>query len=85
MANPILKGGKPNQNNNPINQMLQFINGGGNPQNFINSLAGNQQGVQQLKNMVGNKNPKEFTLQMAKQRGIDPNQVMQLAQKLGLK
>ena len=85
MANPILRGGQPSQPNNPINQMLQFINGGGSPQNFINSLAGNQQGVQQLKNMVGNRNPRDFVLQMARQRGIDQNQVMQLAQKLGLK
>lgn len=85
MANPILKGGQPNMPNNPINQMLQFINNGGNPQNFINSLAGNQQGVQQLKNMVGNRNPRDFVLQMARQRGVDQNQVMQLARKLGLK
>lgn len=85
MANPILKGGQPNQPNNPINQMLQFINNGGSPQNFINNLARNQQGVQQLKNMVGNRNPRDFVLQMARQKGIDQNQVMQLAQKLGLK
>ena len=41
--------------------------------------------ITQMKNMVGNKTPKEFVMQMAKQQGIDPNQIMQLASKMGLK
>ncbi|MGN0961019.1 MAG: hypothetical protein ACI4PF_02325 [Christensenellales bacterium] len=76
-------------NQNPINNMLQFLNSGGNPQQFIQSKL--QQNPQlntimsQLQNMSQGKSGKEFAMQLAKQNGIDPTQLMQIANKMGLK
>lgn len=89
MPNPIFNnGGKPPVKNNPVNNLLQFINSGGNINTLTNQILNNPQmntQIAQMKNMVGNKTPKEFVMQMAKQQGIDSNQIMQLASKMGLK
>lgn len=88
MPNPIFNGKKPNIGNSPLNQVLQFINSGGDINVLAHQMMNNPQANQmmaQAKNMVGNRTPKEFVLQMAQQQGIDSNQIMQLANKMGLK
>lgn len=89
MPNPIFNNGsKPPVKNNAVNNLLQFINNGGNINTLTNQLLNNpqlNQQMTQMKNMVGNRTPKEVVIQMAKQQGIDPNQIMQLANKMGLK
>lgn len=81
MSNPL------NNNNqqtpsNPINDMLNFLNNGGNKEQiFAQIMKGNPR----LNAMIGMQNPKEMVMQLAKQKGIDINQIEELARKLGAK
>ena len=81
MSNPL-----NNQNltpqNNPINEMLNFLNNGGDSQQIFNQLLSNNP---QLKMLQTIQNPREMVMQLAKQRGIDMKQVEELARKLGAK
>lgn len=78
MSNPL-----NNQNqNNPINAMLNFLNNGGNSQQIFNQMLSNNP---QLKMLQTIQNPREMVMQIAKQRGIDMKQVEELARKLGAK
>lgn len=81
MSNPL-----NNQNltpqNNPINEMLNFLNNGGNSQQIFNQMLSNNP---QLKMLQTIQNPREMVMQLAKQRGIDIKQVEELARKLGAK
>ena len=81
MSNPL-----NNQNltpqNNPINEMLNFLNNGGNSQQIFNQMLSNNP---QLKMLQTIQNPREMVMQLAKQRGIDMKQVEELARKLGAK
>ena len=81
MSNPL-----NNQNltpqNNPINEMLNFLNNGGNSQQIFNQMLSNNP---QLKMLQTIQNPREMVMQLAKQRGIDIKQVEELAHKLGAK
>lgn len=66
-------------NNNQLNYLLQNIANakrqGKNPQMVMNMMLQQnpqiQQTLMQLKNMVGDRNPKEFFMQMAKQNGVE--------------
>lgn len=74
---------------NPLNSIMQFLNNGGNPQQLFNQAFGNneqtKQFLAQMQNMAGSKSPKDFALELARQKGIDTDQLMQVAQKLGAK
>lgn len=85
MNNPLIKAmGK----NNPINRMLSFMNGGGNPAQLAEQILSNNPRVgeiiQMMKNDCGNRNPKEYALELCKKQGGDPEQLMALAKKFGL-
>lgn len=81
MSNPL-----NNQNltpqNNPVNEMLNFLNNGGNSQQIFNQMLSNNP---QLKMLQTIQNPREMVMQIAKQKGIDIKQVEELARKLGAK
>lgn len=81
MSNPL-----NNQNltpqNNPINEMLNFLNNGGNSQQIFNQMLSNNPQIKMLQTI---QNPREMVMQIAKQRGIDIKQVEELAHKLGAK
>lgn len=79
--NPLGKGPQ-NTNNNPINDMLNFLNNGGNKEQIFNQILANNP---HLKTMQAIQNPKEMVMQLAKQKGIDINQIEELARKLGAK
>ena len=76
-------------NNNPLMNILNFMNGGGTPQQVMQMLVGKNpqanQMFQQIENMTKGKDKREFTLQLAKQKGMDVKQVEELARKLGAK
>jgi len=76
-------------NNNPISQILNILNGGANPQQLAqNILQKNPQAQAMLNSMqsqCGNRSPREFVLEQCRNRGIDEAQVMQIANKMGLK
>lgn len=77
--------------NNPMNAMLQFINNGGNPKQFVeNNLKNNpqfNQMYQQIKGMMSNSNmsSKDFAMQYFQKMGVDPKQVEIFASRLGVK
>ena len=84
MSNPLNNNNQNNQpiQNNPINEMLNFLNNGGNSQQIINQMLSKNP---QLKMLQTIQNPREMVMQLAKQRGIDIKQVEELAHKLGAK
>lgn len=79
-----------NQYNNPMNAMLEFMNGGGDPKQLIEKQLANNpqlnQTFQQLKGMMGASklSSKEFAMQYFKGMGINPQQVEMLAKKMGI-
>ena len=58
------------------------LNNGGNKEQIFNQILANNP---HLKTMQAIQNPKEMVMQLAKQRGIDINQIEELARKLGAK
>lgn len=84
MSNPLNNNNQNNQpiQNNPINEMLNFLNNGGNSQQIFNQMLSNNP---QLKMLQTIQNPREMVMRIAKQRGIDIKQVEELAHKLGAK
>lgn len=84
MNNPLL--GAMMQNS-PVNQFLQMANGG--PQNILNDILSNNPRagafLRQMKGSCGAQDPKRFVLDYLEHSGADMNQVMALAQKMGLK
>lgn len=78
MSNPL-----NNQNqNNPINAMLNFLNNGGSKEQIFNQFLKNNPQLNMLQNM---QNPKEMVMQLARKKGVDINQIEELARKLGAK
>lgn len=76
-------------NQNPIQMIMQFMNGGGTPQQVMQMIMQQNPNMQrtmtQLKNMSNGKTPREMAMQLAKQNGIDQKQVEELARRLGAK
>lgn len=74
---------------NPMQMLMNLMNGGMNPQNAMNMLfqrfPQSRQMLTQLQNMAKGQNPKDFAMQLAKQNGTDPKQLEEMAKKFGLK
>jgi hypothetical protein len=74
--------------NNQLNSVLQNIamakKQGKNPKMIMNMLMQQnpqmQQTLTQLKNMVGNRNPKDFFMQLAKQNGVEETTLAMLGE-----
>ena len=74
-----------------VNQSLQQVFGmmqsGRNPQQVMQMLIQQNPQIQQtlstLKNMANGRSPKEFFLQLAKQRGVNEQNLAQMAQMFG--
>lgn len=72
-------------NNQYINNLNQLLSMGNNPQQIIqNAIASNPQ-LQQVFSQYGNTNIKSLVLQLAQQRGIDVNQMLQFLQNKGIR
>ena len=83
MGNPLNNQNNFNQqNHNPINDMLNFLNNGGNKEQIFNQILANNP---HLKTMQAIQNPKEMVMQLARKKGVDINQIEELARKLGAK
>ena len=83
MSNPLNNKNNFNQSqHNPINDMLNFLNNGGNSQQIFNQMFTNNP---QLKMFQAIQNPKEMVMQLARKKGVDINQIEELARKLGAK
>lgn len=73
-------------NNTPMNpmQVIQMLQKGGSPQQIMNSLIQQHPAVRQAAQFMNGKTPQQIqqeVQQLAKQRGVDLNQ---LAQRLGI-
>lgn len=77
------------QQQNPLQMMMDFMNTGGDPQQAMKMLIeknpNTNKVMTQIQNMAKGQNPRDFAMQLAKQKGIDPRQVEDLARKMGLK
>ena len=73
-------------NNNYINNLNQLLNMGQNPQQIIqNAIAHNPQLQQVFSQMGGGVNAKTLVMQIAQQRGIDINLMLQVLSIRGIK
>ena len=86
MSNPLMTN---NQSNNPIEALNTFVNNGGNPQQMLQMMLQKNPNVNkmmtQLNNMRGSQSLEEFALQAAKQKGLDIEQIKNLAQRMNAK
>ncbi|MCQ2076523.1 MAG: hypothetical protein MJZ20_05730 [Bacteroidaceae bacterium] len=73
--NPILNLINTLQNNDP-QEMAQ---------NILNTNPDARAFMQEMQNTCGQRDPKEFTLELCKQRGVNTDFVMRLANMMGLK
>ena len=73
-------------NNNYINNLNQLLSMGNNPQQIVqNAIAQNPQ-LQQLFSQIGSGvNAKTLVMQIAQQRGIDLNPMLQFLSNKGIK
>lgn len=75
--------------NNPFANMLNLLNGGGNPQQIVQMMMSKNPNfntmMQQVQNMANGRSPKDFAMQLVRQNGLDEKQAMELAKKLGAK
>lgn len=65
--------------NNPAAIIMQMIQGGGSPMNFLQQISGQNPQINMLVNLMNGKNPtqlKEIATNMAKQRGTTPQEVL---------
>lgn len=84
--NPLGKGNQTMQGNNPLNELMNFINGGGNPQQIIQMMQQNPNFNAMMQQIQSTgKSPKELVMQVAKERGIDQSQIEQFINKMGRK
>lgn len=87
MSNPLFSNN--NTNTNPLNGLMQFLNGGGDPQKLVEQVLQEnpqaRQFMQQMKNTANGRSPKEMALQLARQRGMDPDQLVQMVNRVGRK
>lgn len=72
--------------NNPFDMLNMFMNRGGNPQQILPMLAQKNpkfnEVMSQINNMSNGGNYQELAMQLAKQRGIDPNQLISLVKRM---
>jgi hypothetical protein len=69
--------------NNPINQIMQLMNGGMNPQAIANMMMQkNPQAAQLIRQLQqSGKSPKEVVMKMCQDNGIDINQLEEMAKR----
>lgn len=73
--------------NNPMQVLMQIMQGGMkiNPQQIMN-MFGNRPEMQQAQQMLNSGNdPRQIIKNIAKQKGIEPDQLKQMAQQFGVK
>lgn len=73
MGNQLL----PN-NMNQLKQVINMVRGANNPQQLLMNLANQNPQIRQVMNLVQNsgKSPKDLFYEMARQKGVDPNQIL---------
>lgn len=79
----------PSNSNNFIDVLTDLLDNGKSPKTLLNNMMGKNANVigamEYLQNISNSKNPKDIAIQMAKQKGIDPDKLINLANRIGLK
>lgn len=77
MGNQLL----PN-NISQIKNMMNLFKGAKNPQQMLMNMANQNPQMRQVMNLIqnSNKSPKDLFYEMAQQKGIDPNQIINMLQ-----
>lgn len=72
-------------NNNPMQQMLQMLSMGNNPNQVVQMLAQQNPNVQAILNQMqqSGMTPQQFAMQYARQNNIDITQVANVFRKMG--
>lgn len=72
--------------NNPMNMLMQMMQGGKmNPQQMMGMFGNNPMFQQAQKMMQGNNDPRATIMNVAKEKGISQEQLSQMAQQFGIK
>lgn len=66
--------------NNVIQKIIQMAKSGNNPQQLLNSLAGQNPQLNQVMQIVnsGKMTPKQIFMNMANQQGVNPNDIISM-------
>lgn len=74
-------------NNNYMNNLMQLLNMGVNPQQIVQNAIANNPQLQQIFSQMNGKNlsTKDVVMQLAQKRGIDLNPMINVLQQKGFK
>lgn len=79
LANMLSKSSKPNN----INNMINMLKGVKNPTDMLMNMAKNNPQANMILNAMKNGgNPKDMFYELAKQKGIDPEEVLNIAKNI---
>ena len=73
---PFSGGTMPVGNLAPLKNMLSMLNAAQNPQAALNMLAQKNPQMAQVMNLVGGRNPQEVFYELCKQRGVNPDDIL---------
>ena len=79
LYNQLNQTNQPAQNN-VIQKIIQMAKSGDNPQQLLNSLAGQNPQLNQVMQLVnsGKMTPKQIFMNMANQQGVNPNDIISM-------
>ena len=79
LYNQLNQTNQPAQNNG-IQKIIQMAKSGNNPQQLLNSLAGQNPQLNQVMQLVnsGKMTPKQIFMNMANQQGVNPNDIISM-------
>ena len=79
LYNQLNQTNQPAQNN-IIQKIIQMAKSGDNPQQLLNSLAGQNPQLNQVMQLVnsGKMTPKQIFMNMANQQGVNPNDIISM-------
>lgn len=79
LYNQLNQTNQPAQNN-VIQKIIQMAKSGNNPQQLLNSLAGQNPQLNQVMQLVnsGKMTPKQIFMNMANQQGVNPNDIISM-------
>ena len=79
LYNQLNQTNQPAQNN-VIQKIIQMAKSGNNPQQLLNSLAGQNTQLNQVMQLVnsGKMTPKQIFMTMANQQGVNPNDLISM-------
>ena len=79
LYNQLNQTNQPAQNN-IIQKIIQMAKSGNNPQQLLNSLAGQNPQLNQVMQLVnsGKMTPKQIFMNMANQQGVNPNDIISM-------